>query len=68
MKAQILWEGYRDSTAAKHCLLQVIKVEPDKEAPFHRWSLVLYKEIADWERNRNKTFAKRLTVSLDDSV
>ena len=54
LKAQILWEGYRDSIGAKHCLLHVIKVEPDKEAPFHRWSLALYKEIAGWERNQNK--------------
>jgi hypothetical protein len=54
LKAQILWEGYRDSIGAKHCLLRIIKVEPDKEAPFHRWSLELYKEIAGWERNQNK--------------
>jgi tetratricopeptide (TPR) repeat protein len=56
LKAQILWEGYRDSTGAKHCLLNVIKVEPDKEAPFHRWSLALYKEIAGWEHSRTKRF------------
>jgi len=41
LKAQILWEGYRDSAGAKDCLLRVIKVEADKEAPFHRWSLAL---------------------------
>jgi hypothetical protein len=34
--------------------LRIIKVEPDKEAPFHRWSLEPYKEIAGWERNQNK--------------
>ena len=38
------------------CLMQVIKVEPDKEAPFHRWALALYREIADCERNQNKLF------------
>ena len=58
LKAQILWEGYRDSAAAKKCLIHVIKVEPDKEAPFHRWSLALYKEIAGCERNRNNRFQK----------
>ena len=58
LKAQILWEGYRDSAAAKTCLIHVIKVEPDKEAPFHRWSLALYKEIAGCERNRNNRFQK----------
>lgn len=54
LKAQILWEGYRDSAAAKKCLMQVLKVEPDKEAPFHRWSLSLYKEMADYKRNQNR--------------
>ena len=54
LKAQILWEGYRDSAAAKNCLLQVIKVEPDKEAPFHRWSLALYKEMAEYERSQHR--------------
>ena len=58
LKAQILWEGYRDSAGAKHCLLHVIKVESDKEAPFHRWSQVLYKEIAGWERRNNKLGAR----------
>ena len=58
LKAQILWEGYQDSAAAKKCLIHVIKVEPDKEAPFHRWSLALYKEIAGCERNRNNRFQK----------
>jgi len=58
LKAQILWEGYQDSGAAKKCLIHVIKVEPDKEAPFHRWSLALYKEIAVCERNRHKPFLK----------
>jgi len=46
LKAQIVWEGYQDSAAAKKCLLHLIKVEPDKEAPFHRWAVSLYKEIA----------------------
>jgi hypothetical protein len=54
LKAQILWEGYRDSAAAKNCLLHVIKVEPDKEAPFHRWALSLYREIAGCERDQNR--------------
>ena len=59
LKAQILWEGYRDSTGAKDCLLHVIKVEPDKEAPFHRWSMVLYREIGDGERSRTKQLIKK---------
>ena len=54
LKAQILWEGYQDGAAAKKCLIHVIKVEPDKEVPFHRWSLALYKEIAGHGRSQNK--------------
>jgi hypothetical protein len=46
LKAQILWEGYQEAAAAKQCLLQIMKVEPDKEVPFHRWSVSLYREIA----------------------
>jgi hypothetical protein len=53
LKAQILWEGYQDSAAAKTCLLHLIKVEPDKEAPFHRWAGSLYKEIATSTPKRN---------------
>ena len=52
VKAQILWEGYQDSAAAKQCLFHLMKVEPDKEASFHRWSLSLYKEIATSEWNK----------------
>jgi hypothetical protein len=55
LKAQILWEGYQDSAAAKKCLIHVIKVEPDKEAPFHRWAVSLYKEIATSTPKRDTT-------------
>ena len=54
LKAQILWQGYQDSAAAKKCLIHVIKVEPDKEAPYRRWSSELYKEIAGHGRGQNK--------------
>ncbi len=45
LKGQILWEGYQDCATAKACLMRVIKVEPDKNAVFHRWALNLYREI-----------------------
>ena len=54
LKAQILWEGYQDSAEAKKCLMHVIKVETDKEAPYRRWSLSLYKEIAGYKLSQNK--------------
>jgi len=46
LKAQILWEGLADAVGAKQCLIEILKVEPDKKSPFHRWALTLYKEIA----------------------
>jgi len=55
LKAQILWEGYQDSAAAKTCLLHLIKVESDKEAPFHRWAVSLYREIATSTLKQNTT-------------
>ena len=46
LKARILWEGFEDRGEAKSCLLKIIKLEPDKEAPFHRWALDLYRELS----------------------
>ena len=45
LKAQILWEGFQDRTAAKACLMRVIKIESDKKAMLHRWALNLHREI-----------------------
>jgi hypothetical protein len=45
LKAQILWEGLGDAAGAKQCLIEILKVEPDKKSPFHRWALLIYKEI-----------------------
>lgn len=53
VKAQILWEGYQDSAAAKQCLINLMKIEPDKEATFHRWAVSLYREIASADKKRN---------------
>ena len=52
VKAQILWDGYQDGPAAKHCLIDLMKAEPDKEATFHRWAVSLYKEIVNHGRDR----------------
>jgi tetratricopeptide (TPR) repeat protein len=51
LKAQILWEGFEDPQAAKACLLEIIKMEPDKEAVFHRWALNFYRELSDRVQN-----------------
>jgi hypothetical protein len=52
LKAQILWEGFEDRSGAKICLIKILKVEPNKKSPFHRWALTLYKEIVDSQRKR----------------
>ncbi len=45
VKAQVLWEGYEDRISAKEYLMRVLKVEPDRNAVYHRWALNLYREI-----------------------
>jgi hypothetical protein len=47
LKAQILREGFEDREAAKECLLRIVKVEPDKNAVYHRWALSLYREMSE---------------------
>lgn len=45
LKSQVLWEGLRDHSGARNCLVSVMKIEPDKDATFHRWALSLYRDI-----------------------
>ena len=45
LKAQIIWEGLQDAVGAQQCLIEILRVEPDKKSPFHRWARVLYREI-----------------------
>lgn len=46
LKAQILYDGFKDREAAKSCLLKIIKLEPDREAEYHRWALDFYRELS----------------------
>jgi hypothetical protein len=46
LKAQIRWEGFKDSTGAKGCLDQVIKAVPGEDEPLHRWAVHLLSELA----------------------
>ena len=41
VKAQVLWEGYRDYSAARECLIRITKIEPDKKAVLNRWAMSL---------------------------
>ena len=52
LKAQIVWEGFQDAVRAKQCLVEILKVEPDRKSPFHRWALALYKEISASQQKR----------------
>lgn len=45
LKAQVLWEGYKDSAGAKECLEELIKVVPDKNESLHRWAVHLLSEM-----------------------
>jgi len=45
LKAQVLWEGFKDSDRAKVCLEHLIKIVPDEEAPLNRWSNHLLSKI-----------------------
>jgi hypothetical protein len=46
-KAQILWEGLGDASGARQCLAEIWKIEPNRKSPFHRWALILNKEITE---------------------
>jgi tetratricopeptide (TPR) repeat protein len=46
LKAQILWEGFEDSNAARKCLLKILAAEPDEKAVFHRWALFFLDEVS----------------------
>ena len=45
LKAQILWEGFKDSNGAKGCLCQAIELVPNKHEPIHRWAFQFLSEI-----------------------
>jgi tetratricopeptide (TPR) repeat protein len=45
LKAQILWEGFQDSRAAKECIGQIMQLLPTTDEPLYRWSTYLLSEI-----------------------
>ena len=49
IKAQILWEGYENSTAAKANLKKITEIKMDKDEPIHRWASNLYDELTEIE-------------------
>lgn len=53
LKAQLLWEGFKDREAARKCLVKIIKVEPDEKAVFRRWAFNLYREMSEEKKPNN---------------
>ena len=45
LKAQILWEGFQDSPAAKGCIREVMQLLPTKDEPLYRWATHLLADI-----------------------
>ena len=45
IKAQILWEGFENSAAAKGNLKKIIEIKIDKDESIHRWASALYDEL-----------------------
>ena len=52
IKAQILWEGFNNSAAAKGNLKKIIEIKKDKDEPFYRWASNLYDELTETERSK----------------
>ena len=46
LKAQVLWEGFRDRREAQLCLLRIMQVEPDKRSMYYRWAAKLHEELS----------------------
>ena len=45
LKAQILWEGFQDSRAAKRCIRDVMQLLPAPDEPLYRWAIHLLSDI-----------------------
>ncbi len=45
LKAQILWEGYRDAPAARKLLLALLEIVPDEQDTYHRWAKTLLQDM-----------------------
>jgi uncharacterized protein HemY len=53
LKAQILWEGFANYTAATACLKKVILMQSMPDETIRRWSQHLLKEILQHQRAQN---------------
>ena len=46
LKAQILWEGFKDVAEAKACLKKIMSLEINKTDPVFQWTATLHEELA----------------------
>lgn len=53
LKAQILWEGFQATQAARTCLRKIVRLQPDDTATLHRWAVSLMEEIDRADRKRS---------------
>jgi hypothetical protein len=49
IKAQILWDGFENSAAAKANLKKITEIKIDKDESIHRWASNLYDELTEIE-------------------
>ena len=58
LKAQILWEGFENSGAARLCIREVMQLIPDKDEALHRWAAHLLAEINQGAEGQRKQVVK----------
>ena len=52
LKAQILWEGFKNTAAARGYLKQIIETKKDRDETIHRWASTLYDELTTIEKEK----------------
>jgi tetratricopeptide (TPR) repeat protein len=65
IKAQILWDGFENSAAAKASLKKIIETKKDENESIHRWASNLYDELAEIEINKESDFESNKTYEFN---
>ena len=64
IKAQILWDGFENSAAAKANLKKIIEMKKEEDTSFYRWASNLYDELTEIERNKELDLESNKTCGL----
>jgi hypothetical protein len=66
LKAQVLWDGFKNSAGAKRYLTKVMKVVSNKDEPIHHWASSYFDELTGMERRKQTRFSERdgILISL----